>query len=83
MKADNCTGKTANPSGTSEIAAPALAATKISKTERSKLNGAWLESLSSAVISKVSQPQLTKVSALRCESITPFGTPVEPDVKRI
>ena len=36
-----------------------------------------------AVIPNVATLQFTKVSALRCESMTPFGVPVEPEVKRI
>ena len=83
MNEESWTGKADNPSGTSEIAAPALIAAKISKTDRSKLNGAWLESRSMLEMAKVSHDQLINVSAFRWESITPLGLPVDPDVKRM
>ena len=74
------TGKSDSPSGTSTTAAPARAAANRSRTERSKWSGAWLESRSSSVTWNSSAAQSTNASAFSCESITPLGTPVEPDV---
>src|SRR5437867_10839184 len=80
---ESCMGKADNPSGTSEIAAPALIAAKMSKTDRSKFHGAWLDRRSATEMEKVSHAQLTKVSAFRWESMTPLGWPVDPEVKRM
>ena len=74
------TGKSASCCGTSTTAAPAFAAANRSKTERSKWSGAWLERRSSSVTPNSSVAQSTKAIALRWESMTPFGTPVDPDV---
>jgi len=51
-----------------------------SNTERSKWNGATEDTRSSDRSPTQSAVQSTKASALRWESITPFGTPVEPEV---
>ena len=73
-------GKRASSGGTRTIAAPACVAANKSKTDRSKCRGAWLESRSLSRTSNSSTAQSTNASAFRWESITPFGTPVDPDV---
>src|SRR5438309_1872074 len=55
----------------------------MSKTDRSKFHGAWLDRRSAAEMAKVSHAQLIKVSAFRWESMTPLGWPVDPEVKRM
>ena len=74
------TGNSVASGRSSETDAPAAAAAKRSRIERSKCSGAWLESRSCSVIANSSAAQRTNVIALRCESITPFGSPVDPDV---
>src|SRR5574338_569817 len=76
-------GKMATASGTTTTQAPALNATKTSKIDISKCNGARLDNRSSFSIPKKLQAELTKVKEFRCESMTPFGLPVEPEVNRI
>src|SRR5690606_26228695 len=73
-------GKTVALVGTSTTGAPAMAAAKRSKTERSKWNGAWLERRSAAVTPIVRTAQSTNDQPLRWLNITPLGRPVEPDV---
>ena len=60
--------------------APCFRQTWRSRIERSKWNGACDEKRSAAVGSKVSEHQSTKLTAFSCDSITPLGLPVEPDV---
>ncbi len=52
----------------------------MSRIDRSKWNGACDEKRSVAFGSKDSEHQSTKLTAFSCDSITPFGLPVEPDV---
>src|SRR5262249_49282389 len=51
-----------------------------SKTERSKWNGACEANRSSAPGASAAAHQSRNVNALACESITPLGRPVEPEV---
>jgi hypothetical protein len=60
--------------------APCFMGTCRSRIERSKWKGAWDEKRSSSVGSSASPHQSTNAAAWRCESVTPFGVPVEPDV---
>ena len=45
--------------------------------------GAWLLNRSLGLGRNVAAAQLTKLSALECVCITPFGTPVEPEVYKM
>src|SRR5262249_46089019 len=57
---------------------------KRSKTDRSKCRGAGDENRAARDQGpSAAWHQSRKVSALACESITPLGWPVEPDVKRM
>ena len=67
-------------SSTTTIVAPRESDDQMSKTERSKWNGATLATRSFALNWIRSAAQSTNASAFRCESITPLGMPVEPDV---
>ena len=51
-----------------------------SNVDRSKWNGATLDTRSSSRSPTQSAAHSVKARAFRWESITPFGTPVEPDV---
>ena len=55
----------------------------MSKTDRSKWSGAGLQTRSCAVSPAAAAAHSTNVSELRCEIITPFGLPVDPDVYRM
>src|SRR5208337_1038762 len=77
------TGKVDTSSGTRIIVAPTRQEEKISNVDRSKCRGAWFETRSSSIRPAHSAAQFTNVSEFRCEIITPFGVPVEPDVYRI
>jgi hypothetical protein len=55
----------------------------MSKVDRSKCSGAWPDKRSSAVIPKVPTAQSTKAATLAWRITTPFGCPVEPEVKRM
>src|SRR3984885_15489193 len=70
-------------SGTTVMQAPALQAAKMSKTDRSKCSGAGLQTRSSSPRSVQAAAHSTKVSEARCEIITPFGAPVDPEVYRM
>src|SRR3972149_5505476 len=61
-------------------AAPCLIGTYRSRMDRSKWNGACEAKRSVSAGWNTSEHQSTKLSALRCESITPFGFPVDPEV---
>jgi len=76
-------GRTDFSGGTSTTAAPAPAAANTSKIDRSKWSGAWLDRRSSDETANRAMPQSTNVSAFRWESMTPFGSPVEPEVYRM
>ena len=52
----------------------------MSRTDRSKWNGAWLLKRSCSVGAKTDEHQSTKLVAFPCVSMTPFGVPVEPEV---
>jgi len=56
---------------------------KMSKTDRSKCRGAGLQTRSCSLSPAHSAAQATKVSELRCEIMTPFGVPVDPEVYRM
>ena len=56
---------------------------KMSKTDRSKCSGAGLQTRSCSPSPAQAAAHSTKVSEARCEIITPFGVPVDPDVYRM
>src|SRR5215813_7689449 len=58
--------------------APAAAVANRSNVERSKWNGAWFATRSRAVRPNVSAAQSVNTRQLRCDSITPLGSPVDP-----
>src|SRR5438034_1161971 len=60
-----------------------MAARNRSKIDRSKCSGAWFESRSSARTPIRSKHHRTKESPFRWVSMTPLGTPVEPEVYRM
>src|SRR6266545_3181925 len=70
----------ATSGGTGCRVPPTLAQANRSNTERSKWNGAWLENRSSGVSSSTAVAHSTNVIPFRWESITPFGSPVDPEV---
>src|ERR1700749_630580 len=76
-------GKIAVFSGSTVRQAAALQLAKMSKTDRSKFSGAGLQTRSSAPRPAQSAAHSTKVSDARCEIMTPFGVPVDPDVYRM
>jgi hypothetical protein len=67
-------------SATSTSVAPCLSDTWTSRIERSKWKGACEEKRSRSVGSNTSEHQSTKLAPFSCDSITPFGFPVEPEV---
>jgi hypothetical protein len=67
-------------SGTSTSVAPCPSETWTSRIERSKWNGACEEKRSASLGAKVSLHQSTKLVPFSCDSITPLGFPVDPDV---
>ena len=70
-------------SGTTTMQAAALQVAKMSKTDRSKCSGAGLQTRSCSPRPAQAAAHSTKVSEARCEIITPFGVPVDPDVYRM
>src|SRR5688572_20828786 len=60
---------------------PRQSGTNISNTERSKHTEVAARTPSSSSLLKVALAQKTRFTALRCSTETPFGRPVEPDVK--
>ena len=77
------TGKMAAPSGSTTMQAPARQVAKMSKTDRSKCRGAGLQMRSPSPSPALAAAHATKVSELRCEIMTPFGVPVDPDVYKM
>jgi hypothetical protein len=55
----------------------------MSSTDRSKWKGAWLLNRSCSLGVNTSEHQSTKQAALPCDSMTPFGFPVDPEVYRM
>ena len=55
----------------------------MSKTDRSKCSGAGLQTRSCSRRPAQAAAHATKVSEARCEIITPFGVPVDPEVYRM
>src|ERR1700759_1926103 len=70
-------------SGSTTMQAAVLQAAQTSKTDRSKWSGAGLQTRSSSVSPMQFAAHTTKVSEARCEIITPFGVPVDPEVYRM
>src|ERR1700744_507785 len=77
------TGKVVAPGGSRTMHPPAEMVAKTSKTDRSKCSGAGLQTRSDSVSPVAPAAHTTKVSALRCEIMTPFGVPVDPEVYRM
>ncbi len=63
--------------------APARQVAKTSKTDRSKWSGAGLQTRSCSRRPAQAAAHAQKVSEARCEIITPFGVPVDPEVYRM
>ncbi len=60
--------------------APASSGENSSRTETSKLSDIRCSSASPAPSSQHRSPQASRLTTLRCQFITPFGCPVEPEV---
>ena len=60
--------------------APANAEANRSNVDRSKISGASCATRSSAVSANSPAAQAANAIALRCDTITPLGDPVDPDV---
>src|SRR5688500_9466794 len=73
-------GSLPTSSGTSTTLAPLQSGVYRSRIERSKWNGACDEKRSCAVGSNTATHHSTKLVAFSCDSMTPLGFPVEPEV---
>src|ERR1700761_4993819 len=78
-----CAGKVEVISGSTTVQAAVRQVAKMSKTDRSKWSGAGLQTRSCSVSPAQFAAHATKVSEARCEIITPFGVPVDPEVYRM
>lgn len=67
-------------SSTTTIVAPRDSVAQTSNTDRLKWKGATLATRSPSRSPIASAAQSTKAAALPCESMTPLGMPVDPDV---
>src|SRR2546429_3504756 len=76
-------GRTFTPLGVRCSSAPAPSVLKMPKVDRSKCSGECCDARSDWEMPKYFHAHSRKRRTLRCETITPLGTPVEPEVKRM
>src|SRR5256884_9164546 len=76
-------GRRFTPLGVRCSSAPAPSVLKMSKVDRSKCSGECCDARSDWEMPKYFHAHSRKRRTLRCETITPLGTPVEPEVKRM
>jgi hypothetical protein len=81
IAATSSAGSRPAPGPPKATAAPDTSGAMISQPDASKVNGVFCSTRSPGASSRADTPHRTRLAMPSCSTTTPFGVPVDPDVK--